>query len=439
MTVCNKKIKISRKIKKLISVNFKGGNITSDGGLLLIEKIDRSLKLSKQISDSINDTRDPAKIEHDLINLIQQKMYQIAMGYEDNNDANKLRNDPIFKTTINRLPESDNPLATQSTLSRLDNMIKRKDIFELMKTFVKIYIDRKMKAGIPKEITIDIDPTDDPTHGNQQCSMFHGYYWQTQYFPLLVFDADTGDLIAPLLRPGMVTASQTADSLLSRVIIMIRERFPNVKITLRGDAGFGNPKMYDYCEGDKLKYIFGISSNNVLRKHTKEIEKQQKKNYDLTKSDQRDYITFQYKSESWDFERTIIAKIEHNSHGSNVRFLVTDKTFQSAKEGYEYYTQRGQCENYIKNLKNQLSLDRLSCCAYSANWFRMLMSCFAYVIMQELRLLLSGVEEFEKAEINTIRLKLLKIGGRIKESSRRISIFLSSCFVYKDLFLRLIE
>lgn len=439
MTVCNKKIKISRNLKKEILVNFNGGNITSDGGLLLIKKIDKLLRLTEKISESIKDRRDAEKIKHDMRSLIKQKIYQLTLGYEDNIDANKLRNDPIFKVAINRNPETDEPLATQSTLSRLENNLRIKDLYELTRTMIKIYKDRKKRNGIPKSIVIDIDPTDDPTHGKQQYTMFHGYYWQMQYYPLLIFDGESGDIIAPLLRPGMVTASQSADTFLSRIIPMIRESFPETKIIIRGDAGFGVPKMYNYCERNKLEYIFGITSNNVLKRHTKDIEEKQKKDFEITKEDQRTYKTFEYKAESWEKERKIISKIEHNRYGSNVRFIVTNISFESAENGYKFYTERGRCENYIKDLKNNLYMNRLSCTSYRANWFRMLMSCFSYVIMQELRILLSGIEELEKVETDTIRLKILKIGGRVKETTRKIHVFLSSSFVFKELFLRLLS
>ncbi|HOV15335.1 MAG TPA: IS1380 family transposase [Spirochaetota bacterium] len=284
---------------------------------------------------------------------------------------------------------------------------------------------------------IDIDPTDDPCHGKQENGLFHGYYWQTQYFPLLVFDGKTGDLIAPMLRPGTVHASEGADSLLKRVIKRIRKSFPDVKIKIRGDAGFGLPRMYNYCEGSKLSYIFGLAGNDVLKRHTNEIAAKQKLDFEKDKKDIREYITFKYQAKTWDKEKTVIAKIEYNEHGSNIRFIVTNIDFETPEKGYKYYTERGQCENYIKDLKNHLYLDRLSCCSYIANYFRMLLSCFGYIIMQELRLKLAGTE-FEKMETNTIRLKLFKIGARIKESSRRIWINLSSYFIYKDFFLKLV-
>ena len=431
MTVCKNKRRLAREIKKKISTDFKGGNISSDAGLLLINKIDSHLELSNKVSNSIVDYRNQSKIEHTFQDLLKQRMYQIIAGYEDCIDANSLRNDPIFKTICGRLSETDSPLAGQSTLSRLENNISTSDLHALSNLMVDVYISRKKRDGIPKKIVIDIDPTDDPCHGKQEFSLFHGYYWQNQYFPLLVFDACSGDIICPLLRPGVVHASQGADSLLRRILKKIRCAFPSVEITIRGDAGFGLPKMYDFCENGCSKFMFGLAGNPVLKKKTEEIEKKLLEEYERSKIDQKEYITFNYKADTWKHDRVVIAKIERNHHGGNIRFVVTNIDFETSEAGCLFYTERGQCENFIKDLKNHLYLDRLSCSSYKANWFRMLMSCFGYVIMQEIRLLLKGTE-FEKYEINTIRLKLIKIGARVIESTRRVLINISSSFIFKE-------
>jgi hypothetical protein len=439
-TVCNKELKISSTFNKQIIYNFNGGNITQDGGLPLIRQIDEKINVVESICNVIKDKRNPEKIEHPLINLVRQKLYQIVCGYEDDNDADKLRKDPIFKTVIDRLPESDQDLASQPTFCRLENSITKQDIFKLTEELARLYAKRKVRKGIPKKIIIDIDPTDDPTHGNQQYTLFHGYYYQYMYYPLIVLDGETGDIISALLRPGTFHASQGADGLLKRIIKILKEYFPKTNFIIRGDCGFGVPKMYNYCE-DSLNnhnYIFGISSNDRLRALTKKYEEEVKKHYEKSKEKQKIFTSFLYKADSWEKERIIIAKVEYNSHDLNVRYLVTNMKFDSPEKGYDFYTKRGEAENCIRDLKNDLFLDRLSCHKYLANCFRMLMSCFAYVIMQEIRYMLEGTE-FERAQSNTIRLKLLKIGVRIKETVRRIWLYFSSTFVYQDLYNTLLD
>lgn len=439
-TVCNKELKISSIFNKQIYFNFDGGNITQDGGLTLIRQIDEKTSVAESICNAIEDKRNPEKIEHPLINLIRQKLYQIVCGYEDDNDADKLRKDPIFKTVIDRLPESDQDLASQPTFCRLENNITKKDIFNLTEELARLYAKRKLRKGKPKQIIIDIDPTDDPTHGNQQYTLFHGYYGQYMYYPLIVLDGETGDIISALLRPGTFHASQGAKGLLKRIIKILKEYFPKTKFIIRGDCGFGVPKMYNYCENhlNNHGYIFGLSSNDRLRALTKTYEEQIKKNYEESKEKQKVFTSFLYKADSWEKERVVIAKVEYNSYGLNVRYLVTNMNFDISEAGYNFYTERGEAENCIRDLKNDLYLDRLSCHKYLANCFRMLISCFAYVIMQEIRIILEGTE-LERAQSNTIRLKLLKIGARIKETVRKIWIYFSSSFIHQNLYNKLIE
>ena len=438
MTVCNKSFELSSPFSKKLTYNFDGGNITSDAGVLLISKIDQSLGISDLVSNAIIDLRDLSRITHPLSYLIKQKLYQLACGYEDDNDADILRTDPAFKTAIGRLSETEVDLASQSTLCRLENSASKKDIQNLLKALLESYIKQKSKDGIPDKIIIDIDPTDDPVHGNQEYSLFHGYYWQTMFYPLLMFDGETGALICAFLRPGTFHASHGTDGLLKRILKRLREAFPKTEFIIRGDCGFGVPKMYDFCENeDNCSYIFGISGNSALKSRVKEKLEEVKNAYENTKEPQKTFTTFFYKSATWEKSRKIIAKIEYNHHGSNIRFIVTDIDFESPEAGYNYYTQRGECENRIKELKNDLFMDRLSCHRYLANFFRLLMSSFAYVIMHELKNKLNNTE-LENIQFCTIRLKLLKIGARVKETTRRIWISFSSSYCNKEIFHKLL-
>jgi len=437
-TVCNITRKKSSKLKKEIVYNFNGGNITSDGGVKLIESVDAKLELCKSIVAVLDDKRKQSKITHTLYNLIQQRLYQITMGYEDCNDANELRNDPAFKIALGKLPESDAALASQPTLTRFENSITKKEIYNLATTLVRQYATDKLKSGVPKRIILDIDATDDPTHGAQQYTLFHGYFHQYMYFPLLVFDGETGDIISSLLRPGTAHSSHSAKALLKRIIKILREYFPDTEFVIRGDAGFGVPEMYDFCEKNRYKYILGLSGNEVLKKKTTVYRNRAEKMFEKTQNKQKLYASFKYQAGSWQRERQVIVKAEYNRHGPNTRYIVTNINFSAPKMAYEYYCQRGKMENYIKDLKNDLFMDRLSCHRYLANCFRMSMSCYAYTLMQELRRWLKG-SVFEGKQTNTIRLKLLKIGARVKESVRRVWINFSSSFVYKELFSSLLN
>lgn len=439
MTVCNKSFEISSSFSKKLTINFDGGNITSDGGMLLLSRIDQKLGVSDLVSDAITDQRTPSKITHSLSHLVKQKIYQLASGYEDDNDANILRIDPALKTAAGKLPEKDTDLASQPTFCRFENSITKKDIKKLLFALLECYIRQKLQDGIPDQIVIDIDPTDDPVHGNQEYGLFHGYYWQVMYYPLLMFDGESGALISAFLRPGTYHASHGADSLLKIILAKLKTVFPQTQFIIRGDCGFGVPKMYDFCETKgKCNYILGISGNSRLQSMVQMEKEEVKKLFESTGEAQKVFKTFFYKAEKWEIHRRIIAKIEHNHHGSNVRFLVTNIDFDSAESGYDYYTQRGECENRIKELKNDLFMDRLSCHRYLANFFRLLLSSFAYVIMHELKRELKNTK-YENIQFKTIRLKLLKIGARVKETSRRIWFSFSSSYVDKDIFLKLIR
>jgi len=437
-TQCNKFIKKSRTFKKTLIYNFDGGNITSDGGLMLIQNIDKKLNLSERIANVLFDKRQASKVKHMNYDLVRQRLFQIIMGYEDCNDADKLRNDPSFKLSVGKLPETHDNLASQPTLTRFENSISKKDIYKLTELLVENYAARKMKSGMPDKIIFDIDATDDPAHGNQQYVLFHGYFNQYMYFPLHVFDGETGDLVVSLLRPGTVHSSRSAAGLLKRVLKKLREYFPDTEFIIRGDAGFGVPEMYNLCEQNGYKYALGLISNNVLNKNTQKLSAKAKDLFEKTKNKQKEYTRFKYQAGTWKSQRDVISKVEYNRHGSNIRYIVTNMDFPYSKIGYEFYSGRGKMENYIKDLKNDLFMGRLSCHKYLANCFRMLMSCFAYTLMHELRDTLKDTE-LEGKQTNTIRLKLLKIGARIKETTRRVWVYFSSSFAMQDLFNTLLE
>jgi hypothetical protein len=301
--------------KRQLTVDFDGGEITSDSGLLLIRQADNSLRLSERISECIEDRRDSRYADHSMLELLRQRIYQVVAGYEDCNDANLLRKDPALKAACDRLL-SDNPLASQPTLSRLENSVTTKDLFRMAEQFLQIYIRRNKKRK-PKRIILDLDGTDDPTYGNQQLTFFHGYYDQYMYHPLVIYDADTEELITAALRAGNRRASYGAVSILERIVPKLKEAFPRTEIIIRGDAGFAVPALYEYCEQEGLKYVIGLIRNDVLERMIENLMGKAQELYRETQQKQRLFAEGKYQAQSWDKERRVIMKAEWLPQGPN--------------------------------------------------------------------------------------------------------------------------
>jgi len=427
MAECIRRKRSKVKRKKRVEVGFDGGRTTSDGGFILLSDVDLGEGLTESISACVRDKRDKRYSRHDLLELIRQRLYQISAGYEDCNDSDSLRSDPALKTAVGRCPESASDLASQPTFSRLENAMDGWDVKRLHKLLVSHYIKTRRKA--PKRIVLDIDPTDDEAHGKQQQIRFHGFYGSYIYLPLLVYDGESGDLLAAVLRRGNVHASRGAVGILRRIIGQLREKWPDVEIVVRADAGFAVPQVYEFCEKEDVGYIIGLISNDRLRALNEEMLREAVSEYHETGTKVRHVSDSHYQAKSWSHARRVIMKAEAMPQGTNQRFLVTNLC-GSALELHRFYTGRGQVENYIKDLKNALKGDRLSCHEFLANQFRLLLHAFAYVLMHSMRRLLAGTE-LGRAQFDTLRLKLLKVGGRVKESVRRIRFMLSENYPYK--------
>lgn len=305
-----------------LTVDFDGGEITSDAGLLLIRQADNSLQLTAALAGCIEDRRDVRYADHDLRTLLRQRLYQIVAGYEDCNDANLLRRDPALKAACDRLL-SDKDLASQPTLSRLENAVTTKDLRRMGQEFLRLYIRRNKKRR-PKRIVLDLDGTDDPTHGNQQLTFFHGYYDQYMYHPMVICDADTGELITAALRAGNRHASCGAVSVLRRIIPQLKEAFPQAEIIIRGDAGFAVPALYEYCEEEGLGYVIGLVRNDVLERMIADVLETARRQYEETQTKQRFFTEGNYQAKSWDRARRVIMKAEWLPQGPNSRFVVTN-------------------------------------------------------------------------------------------------------------------
>jgi hypothetical protein len=303
----------------------------------------------------------------------------------------------------------------------------------LSEYLLDFYIASK-KGDLP-EVIIDIDATEDPVHGHQQLSFFHGFYENYIYHPLLIYDGRTGELITTVLRPGNVHASRRIVAILRRIVKKLKQAFGDIKITVRADGGFAIPELYEFCETEELNYIIGFITNDRVLAYGQDLIDSAGEEYHRTQAKQRLFGEFDYQAGSWNRARRIIIKAEHNELGSNNRFVVTNMA-DDPEELYDFYALRGDCENRIKELKNDLKADRLSCHRFVANQFRLLIHAAAYVLLTELKKYLQGTL-LEKAQIGTIRCKLIKISARIVQSCRRLRVHLASSYPLKNLFFRL--
>jgi hypothetical protein len=438
MTQCITQLTLGFFKSKPVVIDFDAPEISSDGGFVLVRQVDDQLGVSAAFAEAISDRRDPTRVIHDLQEQARQRIFGIALGYEDCNDANRLRHDPVLKTSCDRLPDDPAGLSSQPTLSRFENSVDWPTLRRLMRWFEASYV-----ASLPPdttEVVLDIDSTDDETHGAQQLSFFHGYYDHYMYHPLLVFDGETGQLITSRLRPGNTHASRQAAGMLARVIRRIKRRFPEAHILVRGDSGFCVPKVLRVLEvldqryGD-VDYLLGIAKNKVLERLVEPAMDVAVEMYDTSRRKVRHFTEFTYAAGSWGHERLVIAKAEVTGLGRNPRFVVTSLKGFPPELIYDAYCQRGQCENNIKDLKNALQADRLSCSSYTANFFRLLLHSAAYRLMYELRDRACKYSEIlGRSQFDTLRLRILKVGVLVKRSVRRIHLRLPRAFPLAHVF-----
>lgn len=439
MTECTAPLGLGFHPDRPVQVTFDAPHISSDGGLLLLRQADERLGLTRWFSECLVDKRDPTRIEHSRQEQVRQRIFQIAMGYEDCNDADALRRDPILTVACDRPVGDEKGLSSQPTLSRFENAVDGATLNRLVRAFEQRYVDE-----LPADTTVvvlDIDTTDDPTHGAQQLTFFHGFYDQHMYHPLLVFDATSGQLVSVLLRPGNAHACRSAWALLSRVIRRIKARFPEAQILVRGDSGFCMPHLLAKLEqldaelGD-VDYLFGLAKNAVLLDLASPTMARAREHYEQSGHHARFFDHFSYAAKSWPRERHVIAKAEYGSKGPNPRFVITTLTEFPPRLVYDAgYCPRGQCENYIKDFKNALSADRLSCSRFIANFFRLLLHAAAYRLLHAVRSIAAQVDEQLGAlQLDTLRLRLLKVAAHVTTSARRIWIRISQAFPLADAF-----
>jgi len=412
---------------------------SSDGGLLLLKQADEQLGLSRWFARCLPDARNAGRLMHSRMEQVQQRIFQIAMGYEDCNDADRLRDDPLLKTVCGRLPADTDGLSSQPTLSRLENEVNAKAINSLCQSFEQAYVD-----ALPADtslVVLDIDPTDDETHGHQQLTFFHGFYDQHMYHPLLVFDAQSGQLITVLLRPGNAHAARSASIILRRVIRKIKARFPRAQILVRGDSGFCVPRVLEALEaldrelGD-IDYNIGMAKNPRLLALGQAAMKAAEQRFHESGKTVRHFTSFRYAAETWSHPRHMVMKAEHHAKGANPRFVVTTLEGFDPQLIYDrVYCARGQCENFIKDFKNALNGDRLSCCDYVPNFFRLLLHTAAYRLMHAIRAAAATVsQDVATTQFDTLRLRILKVAAHVTQSARRILVRLPRVFPYAEVF-----
>ena len=415
-----------------IEITADAPTTSSDAGLLLLRQTDEKLGLCRRWAVHMPDDRDASRVAHSRLEQFRQRLFQISMGYEDCNDADHLRDDPVLKTACDGAPNGQ-ALSAQPTLSRFENAVDARAIKALITDLEQSYVDE-----LPADaslVVLDIDGTDDETHGNQQLAFFHGYYDHHMYHPLLVFDGTTGQLISAILRPGNAHAARGAMCVLTRLIRRIKARFPSAQILVRGDSGFCMPRILDRIEdldrelGD-VDFILGIAKNPRLLAMAKPAMDEAQRRYDETGRHIRHFTSIRYAASTWRHERHVVVKAEHHIRGANPRFVVTSLDDFDPRQIYDViYCPRGQAENYIKDLKNALKADRLSCSRFFPNFFRLLLHAAAYRLMHQLRLAAAVVAPaLARRQFDTLRTQLLKVAAHVKQTVRCIRIRLPRVF-----------
>ena len=409
--------------RKKLSVGFDGGRLSSDAGVLLLRGVERKLGLASRLASCLRDKRDPDLIEHSVEEMLKLRMFAIAVGYEDADDCDSLRHDPIFKMAVGRLPRTGDPLCSQPTMSRLENAPSKIEIARAMAAMVDQFCESYSRA--PAAITLDIDDTFDAVHGHQQLSLFNAHYDERCFLPIHIYEGSSGKPVAVILREGKTPAGVEVRTILKHVIKRIRGHWPKVRILVRGDSHYGRVEAMEWCEQQGVDYIFGFGGNAVLKAMTRDAaDALCVRRATGAAAKLRTFATLSYGAQSWNRERRIVARLEATAEGFDIRYVVTSLE-GSAKHLYEtVYCGRGQAENFIKWHKAQLASDRTSCRDPKANQFRLILHTAAYWLMLAMRAAIAKRSPLSFAEFATLRLRLLKIAARVVEGAARIRVFL---------------
>jgi hypothetical protein len=444
MTECTQtKFTFQAHFSRQVTGQFNGSTMTSDAGGLLLRETDRRLNLLPRLAQCFLDGRDPARVQHSVMEMISQRVSALALGYEDLNDHEQLRQDPILKLLAGQ-EDLEQPLAGKSTLNRLELGAGAPDRYKKV-TFWKQSIDELLvdvfveaHAAAPEEIVLDIDTTDVALHGDQEGRFFHGYYDHYCYLPLYIFSGE--HLLCARLRCANIDASAGSWTEIQRIVAQIRRHWPQVRITLRGDSGFCREELMSWCEGHRVDYVLGLARNPRLRALVAEALAQAAREWERTRQPARLFVEFSYEtvSGSWSRARRVVAKAEHIDGKENPRYVVTSLSADAwpAQTLYEeLYCARGDMENRIKE-QFTLFADRVSAQSIRANQLRLYLSAMAYLLVCGLRRLGLKATELATAQAATIRLRLLKIGAQVRVTMRRVWISLPRSYPWPDLFAR---
>jgi hypothetical protein len=421
---------------------FNGGAISSDAGAVLLRETDQKLRLIERLSECFLDARNPGLVEHSVGQMLRQRVYALALGYEDINDHEQLRNDPLLRVLAGKAEPDKEALAGKSTLNRMElgdgtpNRYKKITFWRDTIDDLLVEVFLEAHASAPDEIVLDIDTTDFAIHGEQEGRFYHGYYDHYCYLPLYVFAGE--HVLCARLRPSNIDPSAGSRKEIERIMQRIRTKWPHTKIVLRGDSGFCREELMAWCEAHQVDYVFGLARNPVLEKIVAESLEQARRQWEQTKQPARVFMEFEHEtvSGSWSRRRRVVAKAEHIDGKSNPRFVVTSLQAEawSTQPLYEdLYCARGDMENRIKE-QFMLFADRVSAASMRANQLRLYLSVMAYLLVSGLRRLGLRTTQLASAQISTIRLRLLKIGAQIRVTVRKVWVHMSSSFPLQDLF-----
>lgn len=427
--------------RKTVVVKFDEERVSSDAGAVVLKSIDERLGLSERLTKCLRDSRQGGKVVHAIAELLRQRVFGIACGYPDANDSARLAEDPVHKLLLGRDPVSGTSLASQSTLSRFENSVSRSELYRMGEALGEGVIERHRKRlrGKARTVTLDLDPTEDPTHGEQQLSFFNGYYGNWCYLPMMAFVSFEREpeqyLVTSVLRPGNSPDKKGAIAIIDRVLSRLRPAFKKARFRVRLDAGFAAPDIFDFLDTQpRLEYAVAMPKNKLFLRMSETLMKRARKLAKQTGHSARLYAELRYQARSWKHPRRVIVKAEvlvcpGREPKDNPRFVVTNMK-QSPKWVYErFYCARGDIENRIKELHHGLDIDRTSCSTFRANQFRVLLTAAAYVLFQELRLKARRTS-CARAQVQTLRERFIKIGARVVSSVRRIVLHLPRSYPF---------
>lgn len=422
------KLPLCNLLGKSVDLSHRGPDVSANGGLLLLREVDAQIGLLCDIAGGLTDNRNQSYVEHSHLGLLQQRVFQIAAGYEDANDCDTLRTDGVMKMCVGNLPQSGRDLASQPTMSRFENSISQTDLYGIAQCFVRHFI--KSYDCEPLVIILDSDDTNHTAHGKQEGIVYNAYYGEYCFMPFHLYEGLSGKLITTILKPGRRSKAVDVFAILSRIINLIRQSWPNTRIILRGDSHFCSPQFMAWSTPKpKLNFITGLSGNSRLNKLSETTIQSAKRSFARTGRAVISFHSFTYKAGSWAEQQRVIVKVEVNLKGVNIRYIVTDLWEYRTKNLYTIgYCARGSMELRIKEHKTYLQSGRSSCSRFEANQFRLFLHSAAYVLLHSLQKEVLKGTEFANSTMKTLQLKLLKVAAVIKEKKTKITIeFPHSC------------